>query len=195
MKQNKLEKQKHERHNFRQHAKHAKLHSELLLGKMITEGTFDSSGFSPAGPWLQHLQYHLANLFERDCRRTGWNVKQNLSVKLWSLQLEKGFLYAWKSWTLTAELQRRIQAPEMRCYRKRLHITYTDHVANEEIRAKIQQAIGPHENLLTIVKRRKLQWYGHVSRLSGLVKTILQGTVKWGRRQGGQRKRWEDNIR
>ena len=26
----------------------------------------------------------------------------------------------------------------------------------------IQQAIGPHENLLTIVKRRKLQWYGHV---------------------------------
>ena len=28
-----------------------------------------------------------------------------------------------------------------------------------------------------------------------LVKTILQGTVKGGRRQGGQRKRWEDNIR
>ena len=26
-------------------------------------------------------------------------------------------------------------------------------------------------------------------------KTILQGTVKGGRRQGGQRKRWEDNIR
>ena len=28
-----------------------------------------------------------------------------------------------------------------------------------------------------------------------LAKTILQGTVKGGRRQGGQRKRWEDNIR
>ena len=26
-------------------------------------------------------------------------------------------------------------------------------------------------------------------------KTILQGTVKGGRRQGRQRKRWEDNIR
>ena len=43
-----------------------------------------------------------------------------------------------------------------------------------------------------IVKRRKLQWYGHVLRSSGLTKTILQGTVKGGRRQGGQRKRWED---
>ena len=46
-----------------------------------------------------------------------------------------------------------------------------------------------------IVKRCKLQWYGHVSCLSGLAKTVLQGTVKGGRRQGGQRKKWEDNIR
>ena len=37
------------------------------------------------------------------------------------------FLYACESWTLTAELQRRIQAMEMRCYRKILHIPYKDH--------------------------------------------------------------------
>ena len=85
----------------------------------------------------------------------------------------------------------------MRCYRKILHISYKDHVTNEEVRAKIQQAIALHKDLLTIVKRRKLQWYGHVSRSSGLAKSILQGTVKGegGRRQGRQRKRWEDNIR
>ena len=71
----------------------------------------------------------------------------------------------------------------------------SDHVTNEEVRAKIQQAIGPHEDLLTIVKGRKLQWYGHVSRSSGLAKTILQGIVKGGRRRGRQRKTWEDNIR
>ena len=41
---------------------------------------------------------------------------------------------------------------EMRCYRKKLHISYKDHVTNEEVRAKIQQAIGPQEDLLTIVK-------------------------------------------
>ena len=65
------------------------------------------------------------------------------------------FLNDCESWTLTAELQR-IQAMEMRCYRK-IHISYKDHVTNEEVRAKIQQAVGPHEDLLTIVKRRKLQ--------------------------------------
>ena len=46
----------------------------------------------------------------------------------------------------------------------------------------------PHEAV-------KLQWYGQVSRSSGLAKTIMQGTVKGGRRQGGQTKRWEGNIR
>ena len=83
----------------------------------------------------------------------------------------------------------------MRCYCKILRVSYKDHVTNEEVRAKIQQAIGPHEDLLNIEKRRKLQWYEHVSRSSGLAKTILQSTVKGGRRQGRQRKRWEDNIR
>ena len=83
---------------------------------------------------------------------------------------------------------------EMRCYCKILHTSYKDHVTNVEVRGKIQQAIGPHEDL-TIVKRRKLQWYGHVSRLSGLAKTILQGTGKGGRRRGRQRKRWGGNIR
>ena len=61
--------------------------------------------------------------------------------------------------------------------------------------AKIQQAISPHKDLLIMVKRRKLQWYGHVSHSSGPAKIILQGTVKKGRRQGRKSKRLEDNIR
>ena len=74
-------------------------------------------------------------------------------------------------------------------YRKVLRISYKDRVTNEEVRDKTKQAIGPHEDLLTIVKRRKLQLYGHVSRSSGLAKTILQGTVRGGRRQGRQKKK------
>ena len=83
----------------------------------------------------------------------------------------------------------------MRRYRKILSISYKDHLANEDVCAKIQQAISPHEDLQTIVKRHKLKWYGHVSHSSGLAKSILQGTVKGGRGQGRQKKRWEDNIR
>ena len=67
---------------------------------------------------------------------------------------------------------------ETKRYRKILRISYKDQVTNEEVRAKTQQAIGPLEGPLTIVKRRKLQWYSHVSRSSGLSETILLGTVK-----------------
>ena len=38
----------------------------------------------------------------------------------------------------------------MRCYCK---IQRKDHITNEEICAKIQQAIGSHEDLLTFVKK------------------------------------------
>ena len=51
---------------------------------------------------------------------------------------------------------------DMRCYCKIRCISYKDHVTNEDVRAKIQEVVGPHEDLLTIVKRRRLQWYGHV---------------------------------
>ena len=84
---------------------------------------------------------------------------------------------------------------EMGCYCKMLCISYKDSVTTEEVGAKIPQTVGPHKDPLTMVKRCKLQWYGHVSHSSGLAKTILQGTMKGGRRQGRQRKTWEDNIR
>ena len=105
------------------------------------------------------------------------------------------FLYACESWTLTAELDTRTQAFEMRCYRRLLNLSYKDHVTNEEVRREIQAAIGEYDELLTIVKKRKLRWFGHVSRSSCLANTILQSTVKGKRKRGRQKKRWEDNIK
>ena len=115
-------------------------------------------------------------------------------IRLIRLFVTSIFVHACESWTLTAELQR-IQAIKMWCYRKILHISYKNHVTNKEVCAKIQQAIRPDKGLLIIVKRCKLQWYGHVSCSSGLAMTILQGTVKGERRQGRERKWWKDNIR
>ena len=83
----------------------------------------------------------------------------------------------------------------MRYFRTFLGISYRDHITNEEVKARFGNAIGQYEDLLTSVKRRKLKWYVHVTRSSGLAKTILQGTVQGGKRRGRQRKRWEDNIK
>ena len=83
----------------------------------------------------------------------------------------------------------------MRCFRKLLKSSYRDHITNEDVKARIENAFGPYEYLLTSVKRRILKWYEHVTQSSGLAKTILQGTVQGGRRGERQRKQWEDNIK
>ena len=101
-------------------------------------------------------------------------------------------IYACESWTLTVELERRIQVLKMRCYRRLLNISYKDHVTNEEVRNRIQNAIGVHvdADLLTMVMKRKLRWYGHISRSCGMAKTILQGAVKGARRRRSQKKKY-----
>ena len=105
------------------------------------------------------------------------------------------FLYACETWTLTAELGRKIQTFEMRCYRKIFGISFRDRITNEDVRNRVSASIGPHDDLLSIVKTRKLRWYGHVTRATGLANTIMQGTVPGGRRRGRPKKCWHDNIK
>ena len=123
------------------------------------------------------------------------NISLGSKMKLMRSLVISIFLYACESWTLTAELEKRMHALEMRCYRRLLNISYKDHVTNEEVCRKSLAAIGEYDELLALVKKRKLRWFGHVSRSSDLAKTILQGTVKGKRKRGRQKKGWGDNIK
>ena len=124
--------------------------SVKYLGSVITDEGSKPEILSRIAQTTATLTRLKANVNDRSISLTS-------KIRLMRSLVTSIFLYACKTWTLTAELQRRTQAMEMRCYRKILHISYKDHVTNEEVRAKIQQAIGPHEDLLTTVKRRKLQ--------------------------------------
>ena len=77
-----------------------------------------------------------------------------------------------------AELEERTQALEMRCYKRLLNISYEDNVTSEDVCRKIQAAKRKYVELLTLVKKWKPTWFGHISRSSGLTKSILQDTVK-----------------
>ena len=125
------------------------------------------------------------------------NVSLGSKVKLMRPLVNSIYLNACESWTFTAELEKRTQAFELRCYRRLLNISYKDQVINEEVRRKIKAAIGEYDGLLLLVKKRKLVvkltilwtlvWpYFKVFWFS---KTILQGTVKGKRKRGRQKKR------
>ena len=67
-------------------------------------------------------------------------------------------------------------------------------MTNVSVRNIVTSEIGKHQELLEIVKTRKLKWFGHTTRGGGLAKTCLQGTVRGGRARGRPRKKWCDNI-
>ena len=77
----------------------------------------------------------------------------------------------------------------MRCYRRLWNISYKDHVTNEEVLRKIQAAIGKYDELLTLVEKRKLKWFGHVSRSSALANPTEHS--KWKKKKT----QTEDNIK
>lgn len=105
-------------------------------------------------------------------------------------------LYGCECWTLLAESERRLQAFEMKCFRRMLGISYREHKTNEYVSMHIRSLAGPYEPLLTIVKRRKFHWFGHVVRSNNnLSKTILQGTTNGSRARGRQMRLWTDNLK
>ena len=82
----------------------------------------------------------------------------------------------------------------MRRYRRLLYISYKDHATKVKAHRKIQAASDDFDKPMTLVKKRKLMWFVHVSMSSGLAKTILQGTLK-DKRRGIQKRRWGDNLK
>ena len=126
-----------------------------------------------------------------------WKSDMSFQIKhkLYKSLVVSSLLYGCEAWTLHAETERRIQAFEFKCLRRLLRISYREHKTNNYVWATVNTLVGPQEPLLATVKRRKLAWFGHLTRHNCLAKTILQGTLEGGRKQGRQRKSWTDNIK
>ncbi|KAI8515535.1 hypothetical protein Bbelb_063480 [Branchiostoma belcheri] len=100
-------------------------------------------------------------------------------------------------WLQSVELntERRIQAFETKSLRRLLGISYHQHKTNEYVYQQVYSLVGPQEAVMSTVRRRKLQWFGHLTRHNNLAKTILQGTLEGKRRRGRQKKVRRDNIK
>ena len=108
------------------------------------------------------------------------NIKTATKIRLYKSLVVSVLTYGCESWTLKTESERRIGASEIKCFRRILKISYINHITNISVKQANTEAAGPQEPLLTTVKRRKLQWFGHTTRHNTLAKEILQGTVKGG---------------
>ena len=100
-------------------------------------------------------------------------------------------MYGCESRTTKKAERQRINAFELRCWRKLLRVPWTARRSNQSI----LRQINPEYSLEGLLLKLKLQNFGYlVRKADSLEKTLMVGKTEGKRRRGQQRMRWLDNI-
>ena len=100
-------------------------------------------------------------------------------------------MYGCESWTIKKAEHQRIDAFELRCWRRLIRVLWTARRSNQSI----LKEISPGCSLERLMLRLKLQYFGHLMwRADSLEKTLMLGKIEGRRRRGWQRMRWLDGI-
>ena len=100
-------------------------------------------------------------------------------------------MYGCESWTVKKAERQRIDAFELRCWRRLLRVPWTARSSNQSI----LKEINPGISLEGLMLKLKLQYFGHlVQRVDSLEKTLMLGGIGGKRRRERQRMRWLDGI-
>ena len=99
--------------------------------------------------------------------------------------------YECESWNVKKVERRRIDAFELRCWRRLLRVLWTARRSNQSI----LKEISPGCSLEGPMLRVKLQIFGHLmQRVDSLEKTLMMGGIGGRWRRGQQRMKWLDGI-
>ena len=122
-------------------------------------------------------------------------ISTAVKIRLMKSLITSIALYGCEAWTHSKALGKRISAFEFRCFRRILGVTWRQKVTNIEVKRRITNEIGTYEPLLETARRRKLQWFGHITRKMGtLAFDIMHGGVEGSRERGRPRKSWLSDI-
>ena len=100
-------------------------------------------------------------------------------------------MYGCESWTVKKAEHRRIDAFELRCWRRLVEVPWTARRSNQSI----LKEISPGCSLEGLMLKLKLQYFGHLMRRADYFeKTLMLGKIQGRRRRGRQRMRWLDGI-
>ena len=90
-------------------------------------------------------------------------------------------MYGCESWTVKKAEHQRIDAFELRCWRRLLRVPWTARRSNQSI----LKEISPEYSLAGLMLKLKLQCFGHLMRRAdSFEKTLMLGKTEGGRRRG-----------
>ncbi|KAI5754035.1 hypothetical protein M8J77_005263 [Diaphorina citri] len=122
------------------------------------------------------------------------NISKRTKIRILQTYIFSILSYGCESWTLKAELCKKINAFENWCYRRILKISWRDKITNREVLRRMGKS---HFEWLKIIQERKLKFAGHVLRGSsgGLMMDVIEGDMERPRTRGRPRRIWFDDIK
>ena len=102
-------------------------------------------------------------------------------VRLVKVMVFPAVMYGCESWTVKKAERQRIDAFELRCWRRLLRVPWTARRSNQSI----LKDISPGISLEGMMLKLKLQYFGHLMRrVDSLEKTLMLGGIEGRRRRG-----------
>ena len=126
-------------------------------------------------------------------------IKAMVTNRAISVNLRKRFIkaYVWstltygcEAWTINKEMERKIEAAEMWCYRRMMKIAWTERVSNEQVLIRV----GAKRELMRMVRRRQLRFLGHVMRRHQIENICITGRLEGRRGRGRPRIKFLDSL-
>jgi len=126
--------------------------------------------------------------------KAAFSKKRTLFTSTMDLELRKKLVkcYVWsialygaETWTLRAMDQKHIETFEMWCWRRMEKIRWTDHVRNEDVLLRVKE----RRNILHEIRKRKVNWIGHILRRNCLLQRVTEGKIQGGIEVTGRQER------
>ena len=119
------------------------------------------------------------------------DITLSTKVRLVKVMVFPVVMYGCESWTIKKDEHWRIDAFELRCWRRFLRVPWTARRSNQSI----LKEMSPGCSFVGLMLKLKPQYFGHLmKRADSFEKTLMLGKIEGRRRRGWQRMRWLDGI-
>ena len=100
-------------------------------------------------------------------------------------------LYGYETWTINKDMERKLEAFEVWCWRRMMRVSWTERRTNDSI----FEEIGKERELLRTIRRRQMRFLGHVMRREQLENLSLTGRISGERGRGRPRMKYLDGLK
>ena len=118
------------------------------------------------------------------------NISLRTKLRLLNAYIFPLLLYGSECWTISIEMNKRLEAAEMWFYRRILRVSYADHITNEEVLDRLSIT----RQLINQIRKRQIEFFGHVIRNKELENIIVTGKLDGKRSRGRPRMTYLNSL-